>query len=260
MLRKRPPPRLLPALAAAETTRTVTANRVNHVWHVDLTTVSTTAGFWCSWLPFALPQSWPFAWWLALIVDHYSRRVMGFALFPQEPTSEALRAFLGRTIATTRTRPKYLICDKGPQFWCDGFNSWCRRKGIRPRFGAVGKQGSIAVIERAILTTKQLVGLLPVLPYSRDSIRHELSAIFLWYNEHRPNMALAGRTPQEVYSQLKPANALPRWEPRPDWPRAATCAGPRTLVKGRPGVRLALQVEFHDGRRHLPIVQLRRAA
>ena len=34
--------------------RIVTANRPNHVWHVDLTVVPTNAGFWVPWLPFAL--------------------------------------------------------------------------------------------------------------------------------------------------------------------------------------------------------------
>ncbi|MBP90676.1 MAG: hypothetical protein CMJ64_28855, partial [Planctomycetaceae bacterium] len=39
--------------------RVVTAKEPNHVWHVDLTTVPTGSGLWTSWLPFALPQSWP---------------------------------------------------------------------------------------------------------------------------------------------------------------------------------------------------------
>jgi hypothetical protein len=43
--------------------RRVTAKRPNHVWHVDLTTVPITTGFWTSWLPFALPQFSPFCWW-----------------------------------------------------------------------------------------------------------------------------------------------------------------------------------------------------
>jgi transposase len=42
--------------------RIVTAKRVNHVWHVDLTLVPTQLGFWTSWLPFSLPQCWPFGY------------------------------------------------------------------------------------------------------------------------------------------------------------------------------------------------------
>jgi len=62
----------------AAATRVVTAKYPNHVWHVDLTAVP-IVGFWVPWLPFALPQVWPFCWWVAVGIDHFSRRVMGAA-------------------------------------------------------------------------------------------------------------------------------------------------------------------------------------
>ena len=46
------------------------------------------------WHPFSLPQVWPFGWWIGVIMDHYSRRIMGITLFQRELTSEAIRAFL----------------------------------------------------------------------------------------------------------------------------------------------------------------------
>jgi len=57
-------------------------------------------------------------------------------------------------IVQAQAKPRYLICDKEKQFWCKGFKDWCERKGIRPRFGAVGQHGSIAVVERFIQTVK----------------------------------------------------------------------------------------------------------
>jgi hypothetical protein len=39
-------------------------------------------------------------------------------------------------------------------------------------------------------------------------------------------------------------------------PRASPCALPITLIKGQPGVRFDLTVNFLAGRRHLPIVTL----
>lgn len=80
--------------------RVVTSKRPNHVWHTDLTAVLIGAGFWRSWLPFTLPRCWPFCWWVAVVMDHYSRRVMGGAVFKREPSGVAVRAFLGRTIAS----------------------------------------------------------------------------------------------------------------------------------------------------------------
>jgi len=72
----------MPSEASISRDRVVTAKRVNHVWHIDLTTVPTGAGFWAPWLPFAPPQCWPFCWWPAVVIDHYSRRAMGFSAFP----------------------------------------------------------------------------------------------------------------------------------------------------------------------------------
>jgi len=130
----------------APRTRGVTAKHPNHVWHVDLTAVPSSMGFWAPWLPFALPQCWPFSWWVAVVIGHYSRHVMCFAIFRNNPTSELVQRFLESAIETSAT-PKYIICDKGKQFWCDMFKDWCNRHGITPRFGAVGQHGSIAVVE-----------------------------------------------------------------------------------------------------------------
>jgi hypothetical protein len=123
-IRKEKPiqPPFPPATTNAEPAedRTVTAKRPNHVWHVDLTTVPTQLGFWCPWAHCAWPQCWPWCWWLAIILDHYSRRVMGFALFRTPPTSMEVRRCLGRTIGNAKRAPKYLISDKGSQFLSHG--------------------------------------------------------------------------------------------------------------------------------------------
>jgi transposase InsO family protein len=243
------------------TGRIVTAKRPNHVWHIDLTVVPTGAGLWCSWLPFALPQRWPFCYWVGVAIDHFSRRAMGVATFKQQPTSLAVRTFLGRTIAKAKTKPRYLVCDRGSQFDCKAFRKWCRRKGIKPpRYGAIGKHGSVAVVERFILTLKTILGCLLLVPYRRDKFREELSAIVEWYNRHRPHSWLGGQTPDEVYYRKFPANRKPRHEPRAAWPRGSPCAQPWALVRGKPGAELTLEVSFHRGRKHLPIVNLKRAA
>ncbi len=244
----------------SSTDRVVTAKHPNHVWHVDLTVVPTAAGFWATWLPFSLPQRWPFCWWVAIVVDHFSRRAMGFSVFPDPPSSEQVRAFLGRTIAKAEAAPKYLVCDKGSQFWCDGFKTWCRRRGIRPRFGAIGKHGSIAVVERFIRTLKDQCTRCLLIPLQRKAFRRELQFFVEWYNLHRPHAWLGGRTPDEAYHHRRSANRQPRFEPRPYWPRPSPCAKPQTLVKGQPGVQLEMEVAFHAGRKHLPIVTLKRAA
>ena len=256
--------------------RVVTAKYPNHVWHIDLTVVP-TGGFWTPWLPLALPQCWPFCHWVAAAVDHFSRRAMGIASFPKQPTSQDVRAFLGRTIAQAKKTsprpragkgpgvraavPKYIICDRGSQFDCQGFRDWCKRKGIKPpRYGAIGKHGLIAVVERFILTLKTLLSGLLLVPYRRESFQRELEAIVEWYNTHRAHTWLGGKTPDEVYFRNFPANRKPRFEPRDRWPRGSPCAKPWALVRGKPGAKVIVEVTFHRSRRHLPIITTRRAA
>jgi len=56
ILKEKPQPVPKPAVEQKTAGRVVTSKYPNHVWMVDLTTVPTGLGFWCSWLPFALPQ------------------------------------------------------------------------------------------------------------------------------------------------------------------------------------------------------------
>jgi len=65
-------PRPVPPETAESIERVVTAKYANHVWHVDLTAAPTRAGFWAPWVPFSLPQRWPFCWWLGVLVQHAS--------------------------------------------------------------------------------------------------------------------------------------------------------------------------------------------
>jgi transposase InsO family protein len=245
---------------AAPCSRVVTARCPNHVWHVDLTAVPTSLGFWAPWLPGALPQCWPFCWWVAVVIDHHSRRVMGIDAFRNNPTAVSVSHFLECAIQTASATPKYIICDKGQQFWCSVFKDWCDRHGITPRFGAVGQHGSIALIERFILSLKNECTRIILMPFRTDAFDLELTSFANWYNHSRPHSSLSGKTPHEVYHDLLPACERPRYEPRVRWPRSATCASPQAPVSGHCGALIRLDVRYHRDRKHLPIVELRRAA
>jgi transposase InsO family protein len=182
-------------------------------------------------------------------------------VWKQQPTSAQVRQFLGRVIGRVAAAPTYLVTDRGVQFTAVGFRAWCGRHGIRQRKGALGKHGSIAVVERFFRTLKDgCTRLLPVVPLRRRPFLGQLRHFVGWYNAYRPHMTLSGATPDEVYAGRRPACRMPRWEPRTAWPRASPCARPQALVKGRPGARLELAVHFPARRRHLPRVTLRRVA
>ena len=149
--------------------------------------------------------------------------------------------------------------DQGTQFIANGFGRWCRRQGIRHRFGALGKYGSLAVIERSMRTLKsECTRRLILVPYRLARFEQELALYFSWYNGHRPHSWLRGATPDEIYQRRRPAIRAPRFEPRRQWPRRSRCAAPQTIIRGQPGAKLDLSVQFLAERRHLPIVTLKR--
>lgn len=229
-----------------------------------MTTVPTALGFYVPWLPCSLPPIWPFCWWVAVVVDHYSRRIMGVAVFKKEPTSKAIRNFLDQAIAAAGAVPRHLITDQGIQFTAKDFKRWCRLLRllrIGHRFGAVGKYGSVAIIERLMRTLKsECTRRLVLVPFRRAGFVKELTLWGSWYDADRPHETLAVRTPDEIYFHRGLACRSPRYEPRERWPRSAPCAEPHALVRGRPGVRVEVEVSYASGRRHLPLVALRKAA
>jgi transposase InsO family protein len=225
--------------SATKKGKPVQAKEPNHTWQVDLTLVPTVAGFWVPWLPFSILQLWPFTWRVACVVDHYSRRVLGFAVFKKEPRSVDIRTFLGRVVKRHGT-PKYIVSDKGGQFDCDEYKTWCARRGIDPRYAAAESIRATAVIERFFLSLKDEWLRRILVPIDRDAMQREVSSYLDWFARHRPHQGLDGRVPQEVYDRV-PVVAREKPEAK-DVPRSE------------------LVVRFHEGRRQLPIVELRQAA
>ena len=238
-------------------TRTVTAKYSGHAWNLDLTQMPTRLGFWVPWLPQALTQRWPFCWWIFIVLDHYSRRVVGFAEFDKQPTSEEVCCTLDRTVQRVGAAPKYTVSDQGVQFR-EHFVAWCARHGVKPRFGAIGRHGSIAVIERFMRTLKS-EGLRRVLvPLRLDEMCSAVASVVGWYNEVRPHEAVGGATPSEVYDGRLPANRLPRVEPRARYPVGSPCARPQVPIGCCSD--FVVQVRGFEGEPHLPVVELRDAA
>ena len=55
-----------------------------------------------------------------------------------------------------------------------------------------------------------------------------------------------------------PANEKPRLEPRRNWPRDSLCAAPWAPIDGRRGARVDVDITHLGGRKHLPVVRLKR--
>jgi transposase InsO family protein len=188
------------------------------------------------------------------VMDHYSRAILGYNVFRSEPSAQETCRWLDEVIAANGCAPKYTITDQGLQFRGQ-FRDWCEQHGVRPRFGAVGKHCSIAILERFWSTMKsECCRRLPIVPLRFEDFEHEIGCFMRWYDQHRSHQGLHGATPNEVLNALARARDTPRFEVRARLP-----------VRGeerndKQGVVLELDVEFFEGKRHLPIVRLKTAA
>ncbi len=104
--------------------RFVTAKYLDHLWHVDLTVLPIGGGFWTTWLPFSLLQVRPFCWRLVVVEDHFSRKALATEEFDHQPTAEEVTSLLDRIAKRAKKYPKHMVCDQGPQFTSDYFESW----------------------------------------------------------------------------------------------------------------------------------------
>lgn len=212
-LRRRPrtPPLRPQNSSKPEPPRTVTARYPGHVWNIDLTTVPTSLGLALSWCPFAFPPVFPFAYKVVAVVDHFSRCLLACRAFIKEPSGEEVAGVLEDAVAKEGTAPRYTVSDKGSQFFnvkakkpAAAFQDWIHRHGVQPRFGAVGRKGSIAVIERFFRTLKT-EGIRRILvPYRLDELQAELNVFADWYNTMRPHSALGGACPNDVHHGRPP--------------------------------------------------------
>ena len=117
------------------------------------------------------------------------------------------------------------------------------------------------MIERFILSYKNECTRRILLPLRNKEMREETALYTIWYNERRPHQSLGGKTPEEVCAGVSPSvNEKARFEPREKWPVKSRCASPQAPVEGAPGARFELLVSFLGGRKHLPIVELKKVA
>ena len=111
--------------------RNFTAQRPNQVWVSDLTYLRVGRG----WL------------YLAVFIDLYSRRVVGWALSPSLDHTVVLMA-LRRAVARRRPAPGLVIhSDRGVQYACSSFVQWVTKRGFVQSMSRKGDCWDNAVAE-----------------------------------------------------------------------------------------------------------------
>jgi transposase InsO family protein len=182
--------------------RDFTATGPDELWVADITYVATRAG----WL------------YLAVVVDAWSRRVVGWAMATHLRTELVLDAL---AMAISQRRPQAVIhhSDQGSQYTSLAFGNRCREVGIRPSMGAVGDCFDNALCESFFATLECELLDRSTFQTPAEARLAVFQFIEGWYNLHRRHSALGQRSPMrfEMEQTIQPIN-LPS-------PQLSTIAG-----------------------------------
>ena len=154
------------------------ADAPNKLWVADITYIPTWAGFL----------------FLAVVIDVWSRKVVGWAMAPHLRTELVLNAF---DMAVAQRQPMGVIhhSDQGTQYTSIAFGQRCRQAGVQPSMGSVGDAYDNALCESFFASLEcELLD-----RYTFRNHAEARLAVFKyiegWYNPHRRHSALDYQSP-----------------------------------------------------------------
>ena len=152
--------------------RQFTVTRPNAVWVTDITYIRT----WQGWL------------YLAVVMDLFSRKIVGWATSPTIHREVVLDAV---TMAVRRRRPRNTMMhsDQGTQYGSDAWRRFCRSNHLEPSMSRKGNCWDNAVAEFFFGTLK------------KECIKKHIYKSF--YNRTRRHSFLGGISPDEFESAHK---------------------------------------------------------
>jgi putative transposase len=206
--------------------RNFTAEAPDLLWVADITYIPTWAGFL----------------YLAVVLDAYSRRIVGWSMATTLATQLVLDA-LNMALATRRPRGVIHHSDQGSQYTSIEFGHRCRAAGVRPSMGSVGDAYDNAMCESFFATLE-----CELLARSRFKTQAEArSAVFRFiegfYNPRRRHSSIGYLSPIDCERRYQ-ATAV---DPDAHQP-AAVLAAVKDKPFGRPQAGPSLTAAARDGR------------
>jgi putative transposase len=161
--------------------RNFTATGPNQLWVADITYVPTWSGFL----------------FLAVVLDVFSRRIVGWAMATHMRTELILDAL---SMAMQQRRPGPGVIhhsDQGTQYTSIAFGLRCRAWGVRPSMGSVGDCYDNAMCESFFATLEcEMIDRTP-LPNPQEARLAVFRFIEGWYNPRRRHSSIGYLAPAE---------------------------------------------------------------
>jgi len=170
--------------------RRFTVSRPNRVWVTDITYVRT----WQGWL------------YLAVIMDLFSRKIVGWAARPTIHRELVLDAVL-MAVRARRPRGTLIHSDQGTQFGSDAWRRFCRSHRLEPSMSRKGNCWDNAVAEAFFGSLKKEL-IKKQIYKSRDLATAAIADyIETFYNRSRRHSHLGGLSPEQfeiAHKSVKP--------------------------------------------------------
>jgi putative transposase len=167
--------------------RAFTATGINQLWVADMNlNIPTWAGFV----------------YLAVVLDVYSRKVVGWA-FGQQQTADLVVAALNMALITRKPQGVIHHSDQGSQYTSLDFGKRCKEMGVRPSMGSVGDAYDNAMAESFFASLEcELID-----RRSWKSFAQARMAIFTWiegwYNPRRRHSGIEQKSPINFEKELQ---------------------------------------------------------
>ena len=211
--------------------RNFTAEAPDRLWVADITYIPTWVGFL----------------YLAVVLDAYSRRIVGWSMATTLAKQLVLDA-LNMALATRRPRQVIHHSDQGSQYTSIEFGRRCRDAGVRPSMGSVGDAYDNAMCESFFATLE-----CELLARSRFKTQAEARhAIFEFvegfYNRRRRHSSIGYLSPVDYERRHPATRSIPTHTSLP------SCSLPsRTSPSGGPKKGPSLTAAVRDGRTIVPV-------
>jgi putative transposase len=168
--RQRPAPDLV--------NRQFVATDINELWVADMTYIPTWAGFI----------------YLAVVLDVYSRKVVGWA-FGEHMTADLVVAALNMALHTRKPGSVIHHSDQGSQYTSLAFGKRCKEMGVRPSMGTVGDAYDNAMAESFFASLECELIARRSWPTKAQARTAVFTWIEAWYNPRRRHSALGQMSP-----------------------------------------------------------------
>jgi putative transposase len=166
--------------------RQFTVTRPNKAWVTDITYIRT----WQGWL------------YLAVVIDLFSRKVVGWATSPTIDRELALNALL-MAVRRRRSRGTVIHSDQGTQYGSDAWRRFCRSNHLQPSMSRKGNCWDNAVAESFFSSLKKERIKKQIYKNRALALADVTDYIDAFYNHTRRHSYLDGLSPEQFEAAHK---------------------------------------------------------